>query len=282
MPVRESLEGKPQRDQRANRWLELLSADDYDRLRPHLTKSRFEYKQLLYEAARPIEQVYFPIDGVASLVLVMKDGFGVEVGTIGSEGVVGLPAILGDTCAPSTVYVQVPGRALKMDAGVFREELARSPTLKAVALRYVHTFFNQVAQSAACAHHHKIEQRCCRWLLMTHDRMPADEFLLTQEFLGMMLGVQRPSVSLVMNDLQQGGAVHYSRGHVKILNRQALQNQACECYEVSKREFDRLLGDAPNLSAAAEITLPSSADHGERSFLGARAHVSPSRRAERR
>jgi CRP-like cAMP-binding protein len=231
--------------------LALLSTDDYDRLRPHLTKCELEYKQPLYEAERPIEQVYFPIDGVGSLVLVMKDGFGVEVGTIGSEGMVGLPVILGDAHAPSTVYVQVPGRALKMDAGVFRDELARSSTLKVVALRYVHAFFNQVAQSAACAHHHQIEQRCCRWLLMTRDRMPSDDFLLTQEFLGMMLGVQRPSVSLVMNALQEAGAVQYSRGHVKIVNRQALHDRACECYDVSKDEFDRLLGDPPPILPAA-------------------------------
>jgi CRP-like cAMP-binding protein len=256
MPVRspasdESLEAKP-RDQRTNRLLELLSAPDYNRLRPHLARSKFEYKQLLYEAGCLIEQVYFPIDGVASLVLTMKDGFGVEVGTIGSEGMVGSPVILGDTHAPSSVYVQVPGRALKMDAGVFRKELARSSTLKVVALRYIHAFFNQVAQSAACAHHHHIEQRCCRWLLMTRDRMPSDEFLLTQEFLGMMLGVQRPSVSLVMNTLQATGAVRYSRGRVTILNRQALHDQVCECYEISKHEFDRLLSDTPILTAAAE------------------------------
>jgi CRP-like cAMP-binding protein len=229
--------------QRTNRFLSLLSSDDYDRLRPYLKESALKYKQSLYEAALPIEHVYFPIDGVASLVLVMKDGFGVEVGTIGSEGMVGLPVILDDTHAPSTVYVQVPGRALKMDAGVFRKELARSSTLKVVALRYIHAFFNQVAQSAACAHHHHIEQRCCRWLLMTRDRMPSDEFLLTQEFLGMMLGVQRPSVSLVMNALQSAGAVRYARGRVQILNRQALHDRVCECYEVSKHEFDRLLGD---------------------------------------
>jgi CRP-like cAMP-binding protein len=239
------------RDHRANRLLELLSDDDYDRLQPHLTKDEWDNKQILYEARRPIERVYFPIDGVGSLVLTMKDGFGVEVGTIGSEGMVGLPVILGDTSAPSTVYVQVPGRALKMDARIFREELARSSTLKMVALRYVHAFFNQVAQSAACAHHHKIEQRCCRWLLMTRDRMPSDEFLLTHEFLGMMLGVQRPGVSLVMKALQTAGAIHYERGRVKILNRRALNDRVCECYEVSKREFDRLL-DATSISPAAQ------------------------------
>ena len=234
-----------ERGQRTNRLLTLLSADDYDRLRPHLAKCELEYKQILYEAARSIEHVYFPIDGVASLVLTMEDGFGVEVGTIGSEGMVGSPVILGDIHAPSSVYVQVPGRALKMDARTFRTELARSSTLKVVALRYVHAFFNQVAQSAACAHHHKIEQRCCRWLLMTRDRMPSDEFLLTQEFLGMMLGVQRPSVSLVMNALRAAGAIRYARGRLTIINRQVLHDRVCECYEISRLEFDRLLGDTP-------------------------------------
>jgi DNA-binding transcriptional regulator YhcF (GntR family) len=104
-----------------------------------------------------------------------------------------------------------------------------------------------VAQSAACAHHHKIEQRCCRWLLMTRDRMPSDEFLLTQEFLGMMLGVQRTSVSLVMNTLRTAGIIDYARGRVTILNRKALHDQVCECYEISRHEFDRLLGDTAGL-----------------------------------
>ena len=110
-------------------------------------------------------------------------------------------------------------------------------------LRYVHAFFNQVAQSAACAHLHLVEQRCCRWLLMTRDRMPSGDFLLTQEFLGMMLGVRRTTVSDVMGSLQKAGLIRYRRGHVTILDPEALRRRACECYEVSKREFDRLLGD---------------------------------------
>jgi CRP-like cAMP-binding protein len=174
----------------------------------------------------------------------MENGFGVEVGTIDNEGMVGLPALIDDAHAPSSVYVRVPGRALKMDVRLFRKELA-SPTLKVIALRYAHAFFNRVAQSAACAHHHQIEKRCCRWLLMIRDRVPSDEFRLTQEHLGMMLGVTRPGVSLVMNALQATGAIRYSRGLVEILNRQELHDRACECYGTSKREFDRLLGDAP-------------------------------------
>jgi CRP-like cAMP-binding protein len=231
------------RDRRTNRLLSLLSDNDYQRLRPHLSQVTFEYRKSLYEASRPIERVYFPIDGVASLVLTTADGAGAEVGTIGSEGLVGLPNVLGDRDAPSSVYVQVPGTALEIDAGFFRGELQRSPTLNLIMLRYVHAFFNQVAQSAACAHLHKVEQRCCRWLLMTRDRMPSGDFLLTHEFLGMMLGVRRTTVSDVMGALQRAGLVRYRRGHVTILDHQALQQRACECYEISKLEFDRLLGD---------------------------------------
>lgn len=233
------------RDGRTNRLLSLLSDQDYQRLRPHLSQVVLDYKKSLYEASRPIEHVYFPVDGVASLVLTTSDGHGVEVGTIGSEGLVGLPVCLGDRLAPSAVYVQVPGTALKMDARIFRGELDRSPTLNLVMLRYAHAFFNQVAQSAACAHLHLLEQRCCRWLLMTRDRMPSGDFLLTQEFLGMMLGVRRTSVTDVMSSLQRAGLVRYRRGHVTILDHAPLRQRACECYEISKLEFDRLLGDSP-------------------------------------
>jgi CRP-like cAMP-binding protein len=233
----------PERDRRTNRLLTLLSDDDYERLRPHLAPVAFDYRKSLYEASRPIGHVYFPIDGVASLVITTSDGASAEVGTIGSEGMVGLPVCLGDSDAPSSVYVQVPGTALEIDARIFRGELERSPSLNLVMLRYAHAFFNQVAQSAACAHLHKVEQRCCRWLLMTNDRMPSGDFLLTQEFLGMMLGVRRTTVTDVMGSLQRAGLIRYRRGHVTILNDEALRQRACECYEISKLEFDRLLGD---------------------------------------
>jgi CRP-like cAMP-binding protein len=230
---------------RTNRLLSLLSDNDYERLRPHLSPVVFDYKKSLYEASRPIEHVYFPVNGVASLVITTSDGHGAEVGTIGSEGFVGLPICLGDHDAPSSVYVQVPGTALQMDARLFRGELARSPPLNQVMLRYTHAFFNQVAQSAACAHLHRVEQRCCRWLLMTRDRMPSGDFLLTHEFLGMMLGVRRTTVTDVMGVLQKLGLIRYRRGHVTILDHDGLRHRACECYDISRLEFDRLLGDSP-------------------------------------
>ena len=230
-------------DRRTNRLLSLLSDDDYGRLRPHLSHIAFDYKKSLYEASRPIDHVYFPIDGVASLVITTVEGASAEVGTIGNEGLVGLPICLGDRDAPSSVYVQVPGTALAMNARLFRGELERNPALNLIMLRYAHAFFNQVAQSAACAHLHRVEQRCCRWLLMTRDRMPSGDFLLTQEFLGMMLGVRRTTVTDVMGSLQKAGLIRYRRGHVTILNQEALHRRTCECYDISKLEFDRLLGD---------------------------------------
>src|SRR6202011_3507059 len=234
-----------ERDQRTNRLLLLLSDHDYERLRSHLSVVDFDYRKSLYEASRPIEHVYFPINGVASLVITTDDGASAEVGTIGNEGMVGLPVCLGDRDAPSSVYVQVPGTALGMDAGIFRGELDRNPTLNLIMLRYAHAFFNQVAQSAACAHLHHVEQRCCRWLLMTRDRMPTGDFLLTHEFLGMMLGVRRTTVTDVMGGLQKAGLVRYRRGHVTILDHEGLLQRTCECYEISRLEFDRMLGDTP-------------------------------------
>jgi CRP-like cAMP-binding protein len=230
---------------RTNRLLSLLSDADYERLRPHLSNVTLEYRKSLYEASRPIDRVYFPVDGVASLVITTDDGASAEVGTIGSEGMVGLPVCLGARDAPSSVYVQVPGTALMMDAGAFRTELERSASLKLTMLRYSHAFFNQVAQSAACAHLHRVEQRCCRWLLMTRDRMPSDNFLLTHEFLGMMLGVRRSTVTDVMGSLRKQGLIRYHRGHVSVLDPIALSQHACECYAISRLEFDRLLGDTP-------------------------------------
>jgi CRP-like cAMP-binding protein len=227
---------------RRNRLLELLNAHDFDRLRPHLEEVPFDYRLPLYQANKPIHFVYFPITGVASVVTTMSDGREAEVGTIGNEGMVGLPVVLGDNLASTSVYVQVPGAGMRLAASAFRTALEQSSTMRLVMQNYAQVMFNQVAQSAACAHFHHIEQRCCRWLLMTHDRVQSETFLLTQEFLGMMLGVRRTSVTLAANSLKKKKLIEYSRGHVTILDRAGLERHSCECYGVTKREFDRLLG----------------------------------------
>jgi CRP-like cAMP-binding protein len=229
-------------DPHANRLLGLLAPADYRRLHPHLERIPLEYRQSLYVPDNPIQFVYFIETGVGSLVNTMTNGAAAEVGTIGNEGMVGLPILLGDDRAPTSVYVQVPGAGLRMNATSFKTELARSASMRVVMLRYAHAFFNQVAQSAACNHFHSLDQRCCRWLLMTHDRMQSHEFLLTQEFLAMMLGVQRTGVTAAAGTLQRAGLIRYKRGHVTIIDRASLQQRACECYDVSKLEFDRLLG----------------------------------------
>ena len=226
----------------ANRLLALLPRADFERLRPHLEYTALKYRQSLYRARRPIGFVYFIETGVGSLVNTMANGDAAEVGTIGNEGVVGLPLILQDEEAPTSVYIQVPGTGLRMTAALFRKELARSASMRTVMLRYTHAFFNQVAQSAACNQFHSLEQRCCRWLLMTHDRMESNDFLLTQEFLAMMLGVQRTGVTAAAGALQRAGLINYSRGNVTIKNRRGLERRSCECYGIAKREFDRLLG----------------------------------------
>jgi CRP-like cAMP-binding protein len=226
------------------RLLAHLEQRDQDRLRPHLEPVILEYKRVLYDASQPIEYVYFLEDGVASLVHTMENGDALEVGTISNEGVVGLPVLLGDEQAPSSVFMQVPGSGMRIEANAFRRELERSGAMRAVLLHYAHAFFNQVAQSAACAHFHALEQRCCRWLLMTRDRVKSDQFLLTQEFLSMMLGVRRAGVSIVAGALQRAGLIRYSRGRVTMLDREALEARACECYAVSKAAYNDLLGVA--------------------------------------
>src|SRR6266567_3369532 len=234
---------KPE-ERSANLLLTYLPQEDQDLLRQFLEPVVLEYKRPLYTADEPIEFVHFIESGVGSLVSTMANGQAAEVGTIGNEGVIGLRFLLGDSRAPSSMYVQVPGRGLRMRARAFRELLDQSQRMRAALLRYTHVFFNHIARTAACAHFHSLEQRCCRWLLMTHDRMPSDTFLLTHEFLAMMLGVRRAGVSVAAGGLRRAGLIRYHRGRVTILDRKALEDQACECYAVAKAEFDRLLGSA--------------------------------------
>lgn len=225
-----------------NRLLELIGVNEIERLRPHLEHVRFEYRQALYESNIPIEWVYYPIEGVVSVVNTMRNGSEVEVGTIGNEGMVGLPVVLGDSITPANAYVQVPGSGLRMRSSILREAMRESVSTRTVMLHYAHAFLSQVTQIAACAHLHSVDQRCCRWLLMTHDRVQTDHFLLTQEFLAMMLGVRRTSVTIVANKLKRRKLIDYKRGDVTILDRTGLESGSCECYAAMKAEFDRLLG----------------------------------------
>lgn len=175
----------------------------------------------------------------------MMNGDAVEVGTIGNEGFVGIPVLFGDKHAPTSAYMQVGGTSLKMRADLFRGEMQRNTRIPKTMLHYAHAFFNQVAQSVACNTFHLLEQRCCRWLLMTQDRMQSSDFPLTQELLSMMLGVRRAGVTDAANALKRAGLIHYARGRVTILDRAEMEKRACECYGVTKRAFDHLLGFFP-------------------------------------
>jgi CRP-like cAMP-binding protein len=244
---RSRLAGYNPANQYQNRLLALLPEQDYERLSANLKSVPLLYKRQLYYANKPIEFVYFLETGVGSLVNKMKNGDASEVGTIGNEGFVGLPVIFGDRQSPTSVYMQVAGAGLRMPADALVKAVGESASLRLIMLRYAHAFFNQVTQSAACNHLHSLEQRCCRWLLMTHDRMHSDAFQLTHEFLAMMLGVRRAGVTVAAGGLQRAGLIHYTRGHITILNVQGLRERCCECYAVSKLEFDRLLGNAEEL-----------------------------------
>jgi CRP-like cAMP-binding protein len=179
---------------------------------------------------------------VASVVAENGHGPSVEVATVGNEGFVGTPLLLGTDRSPAAAFCQVPGHGHRMSAAAFQREVRRSGDLSAIAHRYVQALMTLYAQSVACNRLHSIDQRAARWLLMTHDRVMADTFPLTQEFLSQMLGVRRAGVNVAANLLAEAGAISYSRGVITIVNRRALEKAACECYRVIRHEFDRLVG----------------------------------------
>jgi CRP-like cAMP-binding protein len=224
-----------------NRLLSSLSRDLQIRLLPRMEKTSLPVKQILYEPGQPIGYVYFPLSGVISLFIALKGGETVEVATIGNEGLAGTPLVLGAEHSALKVVSQVAGQALKMRAANFRRLLEEHADFHALARRYAQALFDQIAHTTACNHVHSVQARMCRWLLMTHDRVGADEFHLTQEFLAQMLGVRRPSVTVAAGVLQRSGLIRYQRGHIRIADRAGLEAGACECYETVREEFDRLL-----------------------------------------
>jgi CRP-like cAMP-binding protein len=225
-----------------NQLLDRLPDGDIDRLLPQTTPIELMFKLDLYKARKPIEHVYFPVSGVVSAVSYVSDGAAIEVATVGNEGVVGLPAVLGDADSPTDVFVQVPGAGLRMPAPVLRRHAAPGSPLYVVLVKYLSAYLLQVAQAVACNGLHGIRQRCCRWLLMTHDRVHADDLPLTHEFIGIMLGVRRASVTDVLVPLQDEGLIRSHRGTITVLDRKRLEAEACECYRIVADEYKRLLG----------------------------------------
>ncbi len=223
-----------------NRLLALLPAREYQRLLSHLQPVTLKLRQVLHEPRVPIEYVYFPTRGVLSAVTVMEDGSTIEVATVGREGMVGLLAFLGAEISPNQVVVQVAGDGLRMKADVLKEEASADSPLLRLLLLYHTAFLIQISQVVACNGLHKVQQRCCRWLLMTQDRVQSDELRLTHEYLATMLGVRRASVTDVLRPLQKQGMVRSSRGKIIILDRAGLMASSCECYRRVEAEFARL------------------------------------------
>jgi len=222
-----------------NRILAALPAEEYERLFPHLEFVALKFKQAVYEPNVPMRLGYFPNSGMICVIAVMRDGASVEVGVIGNEGFVGTPIFLGVKATPNRALVQVPGSAFKMKAEALERILPRAPSLELMLRRFVQAQAFLLAQSAACNRLHEVEERLARWLLMAQDRAGSGLLPLTHEFLAEMLGSRRSTVTVAAGALQRAGLIEYNRGRVKILDRTGLENSACECYEITKQQFER-------------------------------------------
>jgi CRP-like cAMP-binding protein len=225
-----------------NRLLRALPLADYAWLLPQLTPARLRLRQVLIEPDAPISYVWFVREGVASIIATGQEGGDVEVGTVGFEGLVGLPVLFGDDTLQNRVIVQVEGDAWRIGADAFRRVLEARPAVQKLGLRYAAYFTGQLSQSVACNRIHTLEERAARWLLMTHDRVHKTDFEMTHEFLSFMLGVRRAGVSVAMGTLQSAGVLRYVRGRVTVLDRAKLEEAACGCYHITQAMFDRLLG----------------------------------------
>jgi CRP-like cAMP-binding protein len=223
-----------------NRLLAALSAADYERLLPKLEPVSLELGSALYESGSSQGYVYFPTDSIVSLLYVMEDGSSAEIAVVGNEGVVGLALFMGGETTPSRAVVQSAGNAFRLGAGVLKAEFGRGGELQHLLLRYTQALITQMAQTAVCNRHHSVEQQLCRWLLLSLDRLPANELTMTQELIANMLGVRREGVTEAAGTLQDAGLIRYSRGRITVLDRPKLEARVCECYAVVKREYDRL------------------------------------------
>jgi CRP-like cAMP-binding protein len=223
-----------------NRLLTALTSEVKAHLLPNLELVALPFKEVLYQPRKPIEYVYFPNHGVVSLLTMLEDGILAEVGLVGDEGMVGIAVFLGVETTNTEAIVQVPGEAMRMKTDVFKNLVKPDSPLYSLLLRYTHALMLQISQSVACISHHSVEERCCRWLLMTCDRAHSDQFPITHDFLSQMLGVRRASVSVVAGMLQKAGLIRYSRGQMTILDRQGLEAFSCECYRRVKEEEERL------------------------------------------
>jgi CRP-like cAMP-binding protein len=227
-----------------NRILSSLSDDQSNRIIGSAERLILKQGTVLFDLDKPITSVYFPEEGVASLVNVLSDGSAVESATIGNEGMVGLPVFLGATSMSAQAFMQVPGFGYRLSTEDFQSELERGPELRTALNRYTQALITLVSQTSACNRRHTVEQRCARWLLLTLDRVTGDSFELTQKFLSLMLGVRRATVTVAAGTLQKAGLIRQERGVITVLDRGGLEAAACECYAIVRNEFARLQGSS--------------------------------------
>ena len=225
-----------------NLLLAALPAEEYKRLLVHLQPVTLSLGEVVYESSGLLDYIYFPTTSVVSLLYTMENGSTAEMGLCGNDGAVGVALFLGGNTTPNRAVVQIAGGAFRMKAKLLQEEFARGGPLQHLLLRYTQALITQISQTAVCNRLHSVENRLCRWLLLSHDRVKSEELVMTQEFISNMLGGRRESVTVAAGRLQDAGLIHYARGRIKILNRNGLEASTCECYRIVKDELDRLLG----------------------------------------
>jgi len=233
----------PHHTPQQNSLLAALSVEILERLTPDLEIFPMPLGDVLYESGGTIQHAYFPISAIVSLHYVMENGASAEIAGVGPEGVIGTSLFMGGRTTPSQATVQTGGYGYRLKAAVLMAEFDRAGPLMRLMLRYTQALMTQMSQTAVCNRHHSIEQQLCRWLLLTQDRVPSNELVMTQELIASMLGVRREGITEAAGDLQREGLISYRRGHITILDRTGLESHSCECYEVVKKEFHRLLDE---------------------------------------
>ena len=228
---------------RQNNLLAALPTQDYARLLPYLEQVPMPLGEVLYESGGELKHVYFPTTCVVSLLYVMNDGESAEIAIAGNEGLIGIALITGGLTMPSRAVVQCAGLAYRMEPLALKREFDRGGAVQRLLLRYMQALITQMVQTAACNRHHSVEQQFCRWLLLSIDRLPSNKVIMTRGLIANMLGVRQAGVTIVARKLEVEDVIAYDRGHITVLDRPGLETRACECYEVVRKEFDRLLPD---------------------------------------
>jgi CRP-like cAMP-binding protein len=226
-----------------NHLLAALPTAEFEPLAAHLELVKMPLGQMLYEPGGQLQHAYFPTTSIISLHYVMASGATAETAGVGNEGMLGVSLFMGGDTTPSSAVVQTAGQAYRLERRLLKQEFNRAGLLQRLLLRYTQALLTQMAQTAVCNRHHTLEQQLCRWLLLTLDRQPSNELVMTQELVASMLGVRREGITVAAGDLQRAGFISYRRGHIAVLNRAGLEAHACECYAVVKKELKRLLSD---------------------------------------